>query len=150
MINGILQKAEIEKLSQPVENVKEQVFPYIDQMVGLCSRKIGVHVDGAIALAHCQIEKENPLTFFVFETGEVIVNPVILDFDVESKFTHMEGCLSLAFRRGRKVPRFNRIKVAFIRIFDRKVVKEKGEWVEGIRACVFQHEMDHFENKYIM
>jgi len=101
MINGILQKNEITKISQPVTDIKNQVIPIIEKMQKLCFVKIGRY-PGALALAHCQIEKENPLTFFVLKTGEAIINPFINEYEDESKITSLEGCLSLAFRSERR------------------------------------------------
>ena len=147
MINGILQKNEITKISQPVTDIKNQVIPIIEKIQKLCFVKIGRY-PGALALAHCQIEKENPLTFFVLKTGETIINPLIKAYDKETGTTNLEGCLSLAFRPEKKIKRFDRILVAYDSVINKKISKEIM-WIDGKRSFIFQHEMDHFKNKYI-
>jgi len=143
MLNGILQKNEIINRSKPVTDIKKEVTPFIKNIVDLCNKKIG-EFNGALALAHCQVEKDNPLTFFVFNTGETIINPEILEL-IGEKTTSMEGCLSLALRPEKKVKRYEKIKVKYLDTNG----KERVTYEYGKRAYVFQHETDHFKNKYI-
>lgn len=148
MINGILQKNEIKNKS--IE-VKEEDIPFVleeaEKMKWLCFEPVGVHTTGAIALAHCQIEKDKPLRFFVFKDGECIINPVIL-FGSAVIAKHFEGCLSIAFKKEFRVKRYALPTVEYWKIRKGKFKKHK-ETLTGLRACVFQHEIDHFDNLYV-
>ncbi len=129
------------KHSQPITNIK-QVKPLIDDMVELCQQPIGKYPSG-MALAHCQVDHDNPLRFFVFKSGEVIINPKILDEDwlVKSK----EGCLSYPFRDEKIVKRYNHICVKYLNSKGIEIVTNEN----GKRAFIFQHEIDHFNGKAI-
>lgn len=163
MINmKVLQANEITKLSKAVD-VKQDI-PMIQALlpdiIELCKNPIG-KFSGAYAIAHCQVEKENPLTFFVIKTGEVIINPVILT--KSGRFPHSEGCLSYKYRPMKKVSRYSNIMVNYISLKKNKLSlwrlkthkKREIKFVKGSKdpkdmlACIFQHEIHHFTNNYI-
>lgn len=129
------------KKSQPVVNFKD-IIPIAKQMILLCQRPLNRY-PGALALAHCQVDHDFPLRFFVTSNGEIIINPEILY--VEKPYTHMEGCYSYSFRGEKKVKRFNTIKVKY---FDENE-QEHTETYIGLKAAIFQHENDHFNGKSI-
>jgi len=124
----------------------EQIKPLIDKMVELCNSKCGIY-NGGKALAHAQVDHDNPLRFFIFKDGHVVINPVILS--KENKVSSMEGCLSFSFRPNKKVARYNEIVVAY------QTIREDGEVVavtedfEGDEAFIMQHEIDHMNCKTI-
>lgn len=110
-----------------------------------------------IALHHSQVDK-NPFNFFVFKRAvvgakdnevAVVINPEILELDLESGKTVFEGCMSFPFRQDKKVKRYARAKVKY-HIPDAEgalVVKE--EWVNGVIAHIFQHEVEHSKGNHI-
>lgn len=144
----ILQANEIKKLSRPVDVKVDlpKIEAVIPEIVKICKTHIG-KFKGAYAIAHCQIEPNDPMTFFVLSSGEAIINPVINS--KTDKFTHKEGCLSYKFRSRKKVSRFNQIEVSYTSLHGKKFQYFGNEVHQGLIACIFQHEMDHFVNKYI-
>lgn len=143
----ILQHNQIKNLSKPVTDIQTQVIPLIPEMVGACRQQVG-RMNVIIALAHCQVEQSDPLTFFVFRDGVTVVNPEILEVMEMTKFMHQEGCVSYAYRAEKKTKRYQSIYVKYTMI-QASEIKEITEWVHDLTACVFQHEIDHFRNKYI-
>lgn len=67
----------------------------------------------------------------------VIMNPKILEYS-EEKESGYEGCLSFDGLRA-EATGSKRVKVSY---YDQNA-KKHVEWVEGFRAKVFQHEIDH-------
>jgi len=118
-----------------------QIKPLIEEMTKLCVQPIGNYKAGGYALAHCQVDHDKPLRFFVTKEGATIINPKILLR--EQPFIHIEGCLSYPFRPTKKVKRYNKIEVEYY-MFGFLGKKKKKETLEGLMACIFQHEIDHF------
>lgn len=58
-------------------------------------------------------------------------------------FYYSEACMSYRSRKPKKVARFYRIKVRYQFIDEKKKVQTVEEWIEGLKAHVFQHEVDH-------
>src|SRR5260221_16108 len=108
---NILQK-NCKKTSQPVNNLN-LVLSLIEDMTELCKGKLGIY-PSALAIAHCQVDHENPKRFFVTYLSEVMVNPKILE--KEQEFIHSEGCMSFAFRETKKIKRFKKIKVRYLNL----------------------------------
>ena len=118
----------------------------------------------AFALAHCQITKENPLRFFVLNPYNqkvidiceslppVIINPVIIRH-TEVTVTKPEGCLSFVGFGGANVERHNKITVEFQELHEKDgdffISEKKTKNMGGKLAQIFQHEIDHFDAKYI-
>ncbi len=102
----------------------------------------------ARAIAHVQVEAENPKRFFVVHDEYVktlghwcIVNARILTRDIPCTFE--EGCMSFPFRKSKKVQRYNDIKVEYyIPFLDVHLIK-KTKVLTDIEAYIFQHEIDH-------
>jgi len=61
---------------------------------------------------------------------------------------YMEGCMSFPFRKGKKINRFNKIKVTY-QIKGRFRLKKCTRWLEGLPSQVFQHEFDHCQGQNI-
>lgn len=56
----------------------------------------------------------------------------------------IEGCMSFPNRTEKHVDRFFKIKVQYqVPLFWGFWLKTKTEWVEGLKAHIFQHEIDH-------
>jgi len=128
--------------STKVEDVRK-IEPVIFGMLKLCYRPAGMYDQGAVALSHCQVDHDNPKRFFVMNDGAVYINPIILE--KSEPFTHKEGCMSYVFRAPKKIKRFKKIKVEYMNL-KKKLITED---IEGYKACIFQHEIDHFNGKAI-
>jgi peptide deformylase len=100
-----------------------------------------------LAIAHCQIELENPLRFFVTETGEIIINPKIIRH-TNTTVDSQEGCLSFPGEPSITVQRWNRCEVGY-QIIENNKFLYVAEGINGQRSKMFQHEIDHFNGKYI-
>ena len=146
----VLQKKEIKKKSTPVTDIDIQVTPFlVYKMAGLCKKQIGRYA-GGLAIAHCQVEKNNPLTFFVLACGDAIVNPEIIKGTAATM--SLEGCMSLSDKPEYRVRRFNRIKVKYTLLSKNKntiEIKIVEKWIKDKTAYIFQHEIDHFNLKYV-
>jgi len=133
--------SQTKKISQEVDvSDKEQLKEVLDlsiEMTELCKKPLGEKKNGALALAHCQVDHDNPKRFFVALNGEVFINPKILS--KQDSFTHIEGCMSYPFRGQKKVKRWNKVQVEYINSEGETVIDD----VEGINACIFQHEIAH-------
>jgi peptide deformylase len=129
-----------ECLDTDIDRIKKDA----ELMVSLLQGKIGIWT-GGFALAHSQITKDDPLRFFVRNTGEIILNPVIKSHDYMPK-PKQEGCLTF-WAAGRMV---TKARWAWVEV----------QWQDGVTgmvhqkkfngkdAQIFQHEIDHFEAIY--
>lgn len=127
-------------VSTPVSNIKLEVIPHLEQMIGI------MFSNGGIGLAAPQvginkrffiIDKENSIACKVVINPEIILdNKIIIDSE--------ESCLSLKGKRF-ALKRMEKIYV--------KYTNYKGEmiegWINGINSIVFQHEIDHLDGKVI-
>lgn len=112
------------------------------------------------ALHHAQVEKENPLNFFVINpqllnlkenTIAVVINPKIIDKKKESKMMMNEGCMSFPFRGDKKVHRYNTIKVEYMIPSEKNptMFEKKVDELSGLMAQIFQHEIEHTNGSHI-
>lgn len=129
------------KHSQPVIDFK-WCKQLAEEMAKLCKEPLGKY-PSALALAHCQVDHDNPLRFFVLADGEVFINPKILIGTTQ--ITRTEGCYSYPFRDVKKVKRYDRISVEFTNVKGRQIKTS----VKGELAHIFQHEIDHMNGKHI-
>lgn len=120
--------------------------------------KMGPRDKTSVALHHSQVEAEDPLNFFVIKREIVgaknneivaIINPEIIEKDLDSITTSVEGCISFQFRPDKKVKRYNRIKVRYDVPDTIGSFETKEEWVEGFKAMIFQHECQHAKGHHI-
>lgn len=129
----------------------QRVRDSITGMVALCHRPLGFHKDGAFALAHCQVNQEDPLRFFVLANGNTIINPVIHKH-LGKTVRHQEGCMSYADTTTLiGIPRYKKIEVSFTGL--ESPTSEMDEvshmTISGLLAFIFQHEVDHMNGKHI-
>lgn len=54
-----------------------------------------------------------------------------------------EACMSFPYRTGKYVKRYYRIKVAYDVVGILGMRRHVKEWIEGVKAHIFQHEMEH-------
>jgi peptide deformylase len=143
----VLQKNEITRRSVSVIDIEKQVKPFIKEMMSLCNKQIGRY-KGGFAIAHCQVEKENPLTFYVMKSGDAIINPKIISVSDKTLMLHLEGCMSLKIAPEYKVKRYRKIKVEYT-LLDGAGVHPVNKNISDMYAFIMQHEIDHFNLKYI-
>lgn len=133
------------KSREVIEKDLNRVRKAIDGMVKLCNTPIGMF-QGGYAVAHCQVEKKDPLKFFVTNRGEVIINPVITRH-TNQIIKKKEGCLSYADKGMIEVDRYNKCEVDYTTLDEfPKIIKGK---IDGINSQIFQHEIQHFDGDYI-
>lgn len=123
-----------------------RVLSHAQQMLDLCKKPRG-KCNGALALAHSQVEKEDPLRFFVTADGFVCVNPVITNH-TRHKVHRKEQCLSFPDHDPIRVARYNKVTVKFAVLFENELIYSE-ENIHGRAAKVFQHEIDHMNALYI-
>jgi peptide deformylase len=139
------------KIARPVEDADiARVRTEAEILFALCNTKVGIYKN-ALAMSHPQIDDQDPLRFFVNCTSQAIINPVIIrqtQYQVDSK----EGCYSFPDKLPIIVPRSHKITVR-CRVMLHPYTGDIGPEIEvectGKDAFIFQHEMDHFEGKYI-
>lgn len=123
-------------------------------LVAMCNLPRGKY-SGIAALAHPQIDAVDPLRYFVFPNGMVIINPVITSH-TKTPVMKAEGCMSHEDKDVKKdVPRFNKITVTYQTLTKRDKDDSPAlsdpvtETLNGGQAHVFQHEVDHLNGQDI-
>lgn len=112
----------------------------------MCFMPVGMY-NGGYAIAHQQITRK-PLRFFVLKENFIVVNPKIIS--KSDKIMSIEGCLSFPFNKEIPVKRHNNITVEYRTLSRTGELSElRTEALAGKVAFVFQHEIDHFNCKYI-
>jgi len=148
---------EVSVLSEDIE----RVYKDSELMVQLLNRPHGMY-NVSYAIAHAQVEQEDPLRFFVVNPQSdyfkewrsiVIINPVIVRRTRHLTFD-MEGCLSYAKMPMQTIGRFHKIEVEYKTLeFDEqrnpKISSLKKMSLSGKLARIWQHETDHLNAKYI-
>lgn len=105
----------------------------------------------AVAIAHSQVTKNEPLRFFVTMDDEIIINPVITRH-TQHKVLKDEGCTTFPIPiKTTKAERWNKCEVEYYTIEDLDTLEwvKKTETLSGIRSQMFQHEIDHMDGKYV-
>lgn len=63
---------------------------------------------------------------------------------INNVYDPVEGCMSFPQRKGKHMDRFFKIKVQYqIPILGGLILLKRTEWLEGLKAHIFQHEVDH-------
>jgi peptide deformylase len=136
------------KISREVKNEDlETVKKDGEIMHRLNFEKVGIH-SGGLSVAHPQINNQDPLRFFVTREGEYVINPKIMNH-TKHTVDSLEGCLSFPYDESITVQRYNIIDVIYQTLDEKGITELKSETVRGKRSKVFQHEIDHFDGKYI-
>jgi len=143
------------KVSREVkEEDVDRVVEEVRILHELCYTDIGFY-KGALAMAHPQIDNNDPLRVFVTMDAKIIINPIIKrhsNYFVESK----EACMTFPNSPVTKVQRWQKMEVEYQTIqvdpedenkFKLSRVIEGS--VTGRESHVFQHEIDHLDAKYI-
>ena len=115
-------------------------------LVTMCGLPRGKY-SGIAALAHTQIEENDPLRFFVLPTGLIVINPVIFNH-TKTEIGKAEGSMSHPDKAIKKdVPRYNKIMVVYQSLT--KESEDAGpvlsnpitESLNGWKCHVFQHQI---------
>lgn len=108
----------------------------------LCHTPVGIY-GGANAVSHAQIDSVDPLRFFVSSSGEVIINPVIINHTKVS-VDSVEACTSFPENPPITVQRYHKVSVRFQQITTEKELGEpREENFSGPEAKAIQHECEH-------
>lgn len=135
-------KTSVKKVEQ---SQYHQIVKLAQQMLPLLSQPRGKYEGGGLAVSHCQVEKDNPLAFFVTLGGSVIVNPRLTKHGSYKKIGR-EGCLSYSDQEPAKVPRYHKCQVSFTLLEGDESVEEFENYqLSGNEARLFQHEIDHMQ-----
>ena len=117
------------------------MFNLLHTEYGLCK--------GGFALAHQQIDKDEPLRFFVTADKEIIINPVITRH-TRHTVDSQEMCLSFPNQPPKIVQRYNKCEGEYYTLVGSGDLSEKREIsLSGLDAKIWQHETDHMECEYI-
>lgn len=115
----------------------------------------------AYAIAHPQINEEDPLRFFVTAEGQFYINPVITGKGDRKMYTANEGCMSYPDEPMKDTLRYNKVTVKFRTIGhkeDKKTGEDLGEYYlskevtqefEGQMSQIMQHECQHLNGSDI-
>lgn len=82
------------------------------------------------------------------ETGKDEMRIELMEQTVTNKAYLKEACMSFSHRSEKTVERFLKIKVRYWYLWH-GVPMRKTEWIEGLKAHIFQHELDHAAGKNI-
>jgi len=100
-----------------------------------------------LALAHSQVDDNDPLAFFLTADWDIVVNPVI------TRFTNYwvdcgEGCMTFPDRTGIKKQRRHKIDVKCQTIEDGELTERETVTLSSNPSFMFQHEIDHINGIY--
>ena len=117
-------------------------------MFQLCHTKIGSY-KSAYAIAHPQITDKDPLRFFVTREQKMIINPVIVRH-TNAMMLKDEGCMTFSDTAPINKMRYHKCEVEFQQIDEKGKLTAPRVWAcKGIEAQIVQHEIDHFNCKYL-
>lgn len=128
-----------------IKRVRKDAF----EMYQLCYESHGIY-SGGKAIAHQQITDHDPLRFFVTRNNEIFINPIIIKH-TKTTITSKEGCLSFPNKKMVVVPRWNKCRIeGRILLLGGTYFAGKDKMnISGELSKIFQHEIDHFDCKYI-
>lgn len=141
-------KPHIKKSRSVEDKDMETIIKDAHILYNLCHSKVGIYL-GAEAMAHPQINEKDPLRFFVTKDKRIIINPIIARH-TRHTVPFREGCISYPDKHPIDVQRWNKCEVEYQEIDGetKKLLKIKKN-LKGRESKIFQHEIDHFDAKYI-
>ena len=77
------------------------------------------------------------------ENGKVGSKVTVEKGTVSNKISVPDACMSFPRRTSKNTDRYYRIKVRYQVLSVFGILRTKTEWVEGLKAHIFQHEIDH-------
>lgn len=127
-----------------LERVKEEA----GVMHRLCFEGIGLY-PSALAIAHTQIEDKDPLRVFVTATGEIIINPRVVNH-TKVPVDHVEGCMTYPEREPITVKRYHVVDLEFQTLTtDMTLTPLQVKTFSGKVAKIVQHEVAHLNGHYV-
>ena len=136
------------KVSQKVRSIHfQKIKDESKKMVALCREPRGRYAY-ALALAHCQVESENPLRFFVIREGITVINPVMVNHTkvpVDSE----EACMSFPEKAPVTVKRSHKCTVEYSLLGVSTITGVQTKGFSGKPAKMFQHMIDLLDAKTI-
>lgn len=136
--------------STPGRTVVQDDLPRLieeaEAMHRLCFTPSGLY-PSAHAIAHTQIDDKDPLSFFVTVTGEIIINPKIVNH-TKSTVDNREGCMTCPTEEPKIVQRYNSIEVLFQTVAKsedgtQRLTDPQVKGFSGKIAKIIQHETAH-------
>lgn len=136
------------KISQKVRSIHfQKVKDQSKKMIALCCKPRGKYAC-AYALAHCQVESEKPLRFFVVKEGLTIINPVMVNH-TKVLVDSVEACMSFPDKVPVTVKRFNKCEVEYRTLGRSTMTGVQTQNFSGKSARMFQHMIDLLDGKTI-
>ena len=118
--------------TQTVDNISEQVLPYLEEATRIIEREQGV------GLAATQIGV--PYAWYIDKNLKVYINPEIVDDPDGEEERVFEGCLSIPERRY-ATKRMSKVGVRFMNVDGETELLQFSK----LSAWVAQHECDHLK-----
>ena len=137
-----------QKVSQKVRSIHfQKVKEQSKKMIALCRKPRGKYAY-AYALAHCQVESEKPLRFFVIREGLTIINPVMVNH-TKVPVNSVEACMSFPDKKPITVKRFNKCTVEYTVLGHSVISGLQSQNFSGANAKIVQHMIDLLDGKTI-
>lgn len=140
--------------SKKVKNWKE-IKSQVEELSVMVNGKFEGPYKSAFALNHCQVTKDSFAFFVVHKSmvrkglfkNQVVINPEITNTKDCPKMGMPEACMTFPHRKSKEIERYVRIDVkyqiptwfGFLRTIKERVI--------GLKAQVFQHEIEHIFGK---
>ena len=103
--------------------------------------------------APVKVTRKMPKREVKYENHQAHVHVSLEDKEVMNTYMVKEACMSFPWRKEKNMERNFRIKVRYQIVekgmFNRDKVTTVTEWVEGLKAHIFQHEVQHFNGEEI-
>lgn len=145
------------KISQPVKKWKEIKQDAKEMIENIRANQYANEFwREAFAISHCQVSEE-PKRFFVVNRAlpevkkafshDVIINPEIVEMKEWSQ--NREGCMSKPWAGTKKMGRYKKIVIRYKVKSLFGFLRKKKKSFEELPAFMIQHELEHFEGKYL-
>lgn len=138
------------KISREVtEADMDRVLKDAHILYNLCFVQHGPY-PAAVAMAHSQIDDQDPLRFFVTADKRVIINPVITN-KTKTPVYLAEGCMSFPMMPAVRTARSHKITVDYDTLSreEESIIHVKDAQFSGREAQMFQHELGHFDGEWL-
>lgn len=152
------------KISRDVTNDDlAKVKGLADHMMILAYGLIRDRIFGKVyAIAHPQIDADDPMRFFWLNSDEplvkendlfglgtnIIINPIITR-QSQPSCIKSEGCLTFPGRSSINVYRSQKLELTYQVIGESGELESRTAKLSGLGAQILQHEIDHFNARYV-
>lgn len=137
-------------------DVEEKDIPKVledgEKLWKLAHTPVGIFPAG-FAMAHPQINKDDPMRFYATYDGDIVVNPVITRHS-NSEVYDLEGCMSFPNNMPVRKSRWYKIEMEYTELEEQedgsfKFSDRKKASLKGREARIVQHEIGHFSCEYL-